>query len=764
MRIKLCISLSLILVTSAFAQEPVGGPYNTDAATVVLFHFDDDLTNAASTGGTASANGGITYVDGMPGFGKAVFLDNHTAPDSTQAVKTWLSFGPISELNLPGDLTVEGWFKYADTFLTNGSDPSYLVSQPAHNSVSRHNFAVVSNFAGPTVYGTYTSSGNTLPINAGGSGRQATASFEDSQGFALPEQLGAQWLHFTYQRSTALRVISIAIHDSSGALLYFNYRQTHPAWDTPYFRSLPLLLGRQSASSSRFGYFHGYLDEVRISNTTRYMDLPPVILYKHYLREPMYSRKIGNQLDTQSEYPFDLTIAVLGANNGVQSANIFYRLVVDQYDKVPADDPRWNQVAMAQGDGDTWTGAIPQQPLGTVMQYYHNATSTTGLTHTFGANPDSSYDRFGVMKENDIVLKLSFEEEDLNFIDSSGYNHQLNTIGFWALNDDEDVPEGEIAAQLLEGTSAFGEIVSPFLSLEEYTITVWLNSDIDTARHNIYVISNVPGANVRDSYYYTTIGSGAFSAGAWFVPNYTLLLRSPIDSLNAWDMGNDGFLEGIPTGVGNAWQYDNTRAPFESFNVWYHWMINLGPDSLVMQVNDADDIPITRVVVTKERFKGTEIIPFAPTISKFRIGPPGLGSDGTYAGQPFYVGKIDELVVYNYQTFPGNFSMTPIPTAVDEDITEIPAQYELSQNYPNPFNPGTTIAFVIPKAQDVKLEIYNMLGRRVKTLVEDKMQAGAHKVAWDGTNDLGKAVASGTYIYKLRTESFTETKRLVLVR
>ncbi|MFQ6113488.1 MAG: FlgD immunoglobulin-like domain containing protein [bacterium] len=756
----LCVAMILMLVTSAFAQEPVGGPYTPDANTVLLLHFDGDLNNAASTGGAATANGDVTYVDGMPGFGKAVFLDNHTLPDTTQGDTTYLSFDAIPELNLLGDFTIEGWFKYADTLLFEGNDPSYLISKS--DIIGRYNYVVRANFDGtqvpgshldvPNVMGTFDSPppGNNFPIFADGGVRVAIARFEDSKGTPLPEQLGTQWLHFTFQRSTALKVISIAIHDQSGELLYFDYRQTHPKWE-PVPSTLPLLLGR--ARESTAGFFHGYLDEIRISNTLRYMDLPPVILYQSYLREPIYARKIGNQLDTQTEYPFHLNIAVLGSDSGVQSATIFYRTVNDQYEKVAADDPSWKQVAMTQGAGVEWTGAIPQHPLGTVIQYYHTATSTTGLTTTFGANPDSSYDRFGVMKEKDIVLKLSFEETDLNFVDSSRYNHKLNKIGFWALNDDEDVPEGDIAAHLIEGTNAFGEIVSPFLSLEEYTITVWVNPDSFT--HNIYIVSNVPGANFRDSYI-NVAGIGPFTQGDWFRPNYTLLLRDPAGSDRVADMGNDVFIENLPTGVGIPWSHDRIRVPLKTVGVWTHYMINLGPDSLVIQVNDEDNMPVERVVVTKEDLKVDEIIPFAPSIGKFRIGPPAIG-----AGQPFYMGKLDELVVYNYQWDPPGFG--PI-VGVKEDIASIPKKYELSQNYPNPFNPETSINFTIPSNQEVKLDIYDLLGKRVKTLLNRKMEAGMHTIAWDGTNDSGQTVASGTYFYQLRTKGFKKTKKMVLIR
>jgi flagellar hook assembly protein FlgD len=75
--------------------------------------------------------------------------------------------------------------------------------------------------------------------------------------------------------------------------------------------------------------------------------------------------------------------------------------------------------------------------------------------------------------------------------------------------------------------------------------------------------------------------------------------------------------------------------------------------------------------------------------------------------------------------------------------------YELSQNYPNPFNPSTKIRFALPKAGKVKLEIYDLLGNTVRTLVSKEMSAGRHEVLWDGRNQDGHTVAVGIYLYRI---------------
>jgi hypothetical protein len=89
---------------------------------------------------------------------------------------------------------------------------------------------------------------------------------------------------------------------------------------------------------------------------------------------------------------------------------------------------------------------------------------------------------------------------------------------------------------------------------------------------------------------------------------------------------------------------------------------------------------------------------------------------------------------------------------IDEDAPAgIPAMYELEQNYPNPFNPVTTIRFGVPVAGRVLLHVYDIAGRRVRTLVDRDIPAGYHAVEWDGRNDAGYGVASGVYLMVMRS-------------
>jgi hypothetical protein len=94
----------------------------------------------------------------------------------------------------------------------------------------------------------------------------------------------------------------------------------------------------------------------------------------------------------------------------------------------------------------------------------------------------------------------------------------------------------------------------------------------------------------------------------------------------------------------------------------------------------------------------------------------------------------------------------------------VPDGFRLYDNYPNPFNPTTTIAYELPVAAEVTLEVYNLLGQVVTTLVDQRQDAGHHEVIWDGTNNAGKPVSSGVYLYRISTDGFTQTRKMTLVK
>ena len=95
----------------------------------------------------------------------------------------------------------------------------------------------------------------------------------------------------------------------------------------------------------------------------------------------------------------------------------------------------------------------------------------------------------------------------------------------------------------------------------------------------------------------------------------------------------------------------------------------------------------------------------------------------------------------------------------EEPVAEQPGEYELKDNYPNPFNPATTIEYRLPETSQVELTVYTIEGRRVETLVNEQQEAGIHNVTFDASG-----LASGTYIYRIQTENFTDTEKMMFVK
>ncbi|RLC58266.1 MAG: hypothetical protein DRH89_01535 [Candidatus Cloacimonadota bacterium] len=110
-----------------------------------------------------------------------------------------------------------------------------------------------------------------------------------------------------------------------------------------------------------------------------------------------------------------------------------------------------------------------------------------------------------------------------------------------------------------------------------------------------------------------------------------------------------------------------------------------------------------------------------------------------------------------------NGLINPVGIEVSNEITSV--KFELSQNYPNPFNPETTISFSVTQTSSfVTLNIYNIKGQQVKQLISEQLPAGQHSVIWNGKDDNGKFVSTGIYFYKLKTENFEKTRKMILLK
>ncbi|MGH8003719.1 MAG: FlgD immunoglobulin-like domain containing protein, partial [Limisphaerales bacterium] len=147
-----------------------------------------------------------------------------------------------------------------------------------------------------------------------------------------------------------------------------------------------------------------------------------------------------------------------------------------------------------------------------------------------------------------------------------------------------------------------------------------------------------------------------------------------------------------------------------------------------------------------------------------------LGSSVALAGDVSGDGKADFLIGVPFAD-PQNLFDAGSALVYGLAVTDVPGErgnrpvaFELSQNYPNPFNPATTIRYYLFKRGNVTLEIFNLIGQRVRTLIAGEQPAGEHALIWDATDQRGVALASGVYFYRLTGKDFSETKPMIYLK
>ncbi len=137
---------------------------------------------------------------------------------------------------------------------------------------------------------------------------------------------------------------------------------------------------------------------------------------------------------------------------------------------------------------------------------------------------------------------------------------------------------------------------------------------------------------------------------------------------------------------------------------------------------------------------------------------------------PGWTGTLKQLRIDpNKDVSSGSFSIDyikilTVQTAVNDKSLQKPTYFWLAQNYPNPFNPTTTIYYSLGKSEDVTLAVYNVLGQKIRTLVDRRMTAGEHFCQWDGKDNFGRQMSSGIYFYNIKAGSFSKTIKMIMMK
>jgi hypothetical protein len=150
------------------------------------------------------------------------------------------------------------------------------------------------------------------------------------------------------------------------------------------------------------------------------------------------------------------------------------------------------------------------------------------------------------------------------------------------------------------------------------------------------------------------------------------------------------------------------------------------------------------------------------------IGARALAADGTYPSERYFEGLIDDVRIYNVALTEDDvkalYQESITPTAVKNQSAIEPTNFALGQNYPNPFNPQTQIDYQVPKAANVNISVYSIIGQVVTTLVDEVKNPGYYSVSWNARDQNGLRVSSGIYIARMVSNNYSATRKLILLK
>ena len=195
-------------------------------------------------------------------------------------------------------------------------------------------------------------------------------------------------------------------------------------------------------------------------------------------------------------------------------------------------------------------------------------------------------------------------------------------------------------------------------------------------------------------------------------------------------------------------------------------MLNADYGSMVMgQVGNDDGASMENTVITVKNENGMTITEGIVNASQMYM-LSGLDQNQLYfisANHDLY-GTIEEVFTSRSMMSVKNFQFSSGQLATDKDPDQIPNSFTLEQNFPNPFNPVTTIRYTVSDHQQINISVFDMRGNLVKNLLNSSQWPGVKTVQWDAADSRGNMVSAGVYFYKIRTGSFIQTKKMILLK
>jgi len=680
----------LLGVFDLYAQEIIGGPYTPDSHTMLLLHFDGNLNNASSysTNGIGHSNSatGLFYLPNPfdASLGQVLGLPNDAQSDSS-----YVTVADTSYLDLTGDWTIEGWINIF-TFGQTANDWRWvprLVIKTGDDVFWRPNYFV-------EMWGDYRffSTG----YNVAGADRWPQV---NSPNNIL--QVG-QWYHLTFIRDATRHILIQMVHNAQRQLISFTSAPYDPILDDPPINTnQPVHIGFAGGGDDSF--LDGLVDEIRICDNIRDFPVPPIITNV---------TQVQNQIPSVTQYEVDANIMAFATNGTITSADIKYSI---------DGGTTWQTAVLSDMGNNQYTGYIPQQPLGSIIDYYVEATDDQNRTATFPA-AGNGYLTFAIFQPMALVLNLDFEGGSGTPEDHSFFHNPVSSPRPFVYS--TDAVEGSYSIVQTPDPdgmdSSFMRVTTPFLTSHDFNVSLWFKAD-----------------SLND---YIRLINRPITDGNWYQNNYEIRIE-PGALIRARYYAD-------PTIIIPDFYVEMTLSYVLQTNTWYRAVFKRDSTHAVFELYDADNTLL-------DQTENDSTISANPPVNA--AAPLRIGNGGNLAGARGFSGKIDQVLIYN------NFEGINT-TGVKDETTVIPAKFELFQNYPNPFNPTTTIKFGVAKAGVIQLTVYDILGRKIKTLFNEDTYVGFHTVNWDGTNEYGNKVATGLYFYQLKASSVQLTQKMLLLK
>lgn len=372
-----------------------------------------------------------------------------------------------------------------------------------------------------------------------------------------------------------------------------------------------------------------------------------------------------------------------------------------------------------------WTAGgspIPEAPLSFDLGGNQNqiTISWESPTVNIDGTPLDDYAGVNVYQNDVLVTTFSRTSADTGQTDSDSYSPAVPGFYDWHITVvDNELPANESQPSRVLGTPISVPVSDDFSVPGEPNPGLWINSHTDVNDQSV----NPP--------------SGPYALNLNGMPvGEDMVELKPLDLSGLQGSGVFFSYSYQPQGQGNAPEPDDS-----------------------LQVYFKNDLGNWVLVSFHE---GTPLAPFQQEVIDIENAPNGGGSyfHGQFQVRLRSLGGAGNFPNDNW--FVDDVSID-LPTGLEESAA-LPTTFAVSRAYPNPFNPSTTINYQLPRAGDVKLVIYNVLGQKVRTLVNQRMEAGFFKSVWNGTNDAAQPVASGIYIYRFEAGDFLKVQKMILLK